>query len=634
MKIKLLDGSIKEFESSMSVLEIAKSLSVSLSKKCVAGKVNGELKDLSYVIENDSDLELILEKTPESYDILNHSCAHLLAQAVLNLYPNALLNIGPSIEEGFYYDIDFKDDVIKPEDLDKIEKEMKKLANQQIKIVRSEISKAEALEVFKNNPYKVDTINELEDGAVISMYTQGEFADLCRGPHVENTSKIKAFKLLSLAGAYYKGDSNNKQLTRIYGTAFFSDADLKEHLNNLEERKKRDHRKLGKELDLFMISEYGPGFPFWLFNGMKLRKQLENYWHEVHTKEGYKLVQTPIMLNKELWEVSGHWFNYRDNMFTSEIDKHEFAIKPMNCPGGMLVYKNSLHSYKDFPLKVAELGLVHRYEASGALSGLFRVRNFTQDDAHIFMREDQIVEEVGKLIDLYEKVYSKFNLDYHIELSTRPEDKYIGKIEVWDKAEKALEEACRSKGKKFILNPGDGAFYGPKLDFKLRDSMNRIWQCGTIQLDMNLPERFDLTYVDQDGEKQRPIMLHRALFGSIERFIGILTEHYAGSFPTWLSPTQVKIIPVNLDLHKDYCDKIFAHLNDHLVNVETDYREEKLGYKIREAQTKKWCYSLVIGDKEVEGNLVTYRKHGSQEQITVTLEEFYNKILTEIKERL
>ena len=634
MKIQLLDGSIKEFEQPLSVLEIAKSLSISLSKKCVAGKVNGELKDLSFVVENDSQLELILEKAPESYDILNHSCAHLLAQAVKNLYPNALLNIGPSIEEGFYYDIDFVDTVLKPEDLEKIEKEMKKLSNQQIKIVRSEISKAEALELFKNNPYKVDTINELSDDETISMYTQGDFYDLCRGPHVENTSKIKAFKLLSLAGAYYKGDSNNKQLTRIYGTAFFSDADLKEHLNNLEERKKRDHRKIGKELDLFMISEYGPGFPFWLFNGMKLRRQLENYWYDVHTKDGYKLVQTPIMLNKELWEVSGHWFNYRDNMFTSEIDKHEFAIKPMNCPGGMLVYKNSLHSYKDFPLKVAELGLVHRYEASGALSGLFRVRNFTQDDAHIFMREDQIVEEVGNLIDLYEKVYSKFNLDYHIELSTRPEDKYIGSIEIWDKAEKALEEAVKSKGKKFILNPGDGAFYGPKLDFKLRDSMNRIWQCGTIQLDMNLPERFDLTYVAENGEKKRPIMLHRALFGSIERFIGILTEHYAGSFPTWLSPTQVKIIPVNLDLHKDYCDKIYGFLNDNLVNVETDYREEKLGYKIREAQTKKWCYSLVIGDKEVEGNLVTYRKHGSQEQITVTLEEFYDKILKEIKERL
>ena len=634
MKIQLLDGSIKEFEQPLSVLEIAKSLSISLSKKCVAGKVNGELKDLSFVVENDSQLELILEKAPESYDILNHSCAHLLAQAVKNLYPNALLNIGPSIEEGFYYDIDFVDTVLKPEDLEKIEKEMKKLSNQQIKIVRSEISKAEALELFKNNPYKVDTINELSDDETISMYTQGDFYDLCRGPHVENTSKIKAFKLLSLAGAYYKGDSNNKQLTRIYGTAFFSDADLKEHLNNLEERKKRDHRKIGKELDLFMISEYGPGFPFWLFNGMKLRRQLENYWYDVHTKDGYKLVQTPIMLNKELWEVSGHWFNYRDNMFTSEIDKHEFAIKPMNCPGGMLVYKNSLHSYKDFPLKVAELGLVHRYEASGALSGLFRVRNFTQDDAHIFMREDQIVEEVGNLIDLYEKVYSKFNLDYHIELSTRPEDKYIGSIEIWDKAEKALEEAVKSKGKKFILNPGDGAFYGPKLDFKLRDSMNRIWQCGTIQLDMNLPERFDLTYVAENGEKKRPIMLHRALFGSIERFIGILTEHYAGSFPTWLSPTQVKIIPVNLDLHKDYCDKIYGFLNDNLVNVETDYREEKLGYKIREAQTKKWCHSLVIGDKEVEGNLVTYRKHGSQEQITVTLEEFYDKILKEIKERL
>jgi threonyl-tRNA synthetase len=436
---------------------------------------------------------------------------------------------------------------------------------------------------------------------------------------------------LSLAGAYWRGDSNNKQLTRVYGTVFFTKEELDEHLKNLEERKKRDHRRLGKQLDLFMLSEYGPGFPFWLPNGMILRRELENYWYDLHIREGYKLVQTPIMLNKELWEISGHWFNYKENMYTSEIDDQEFAIKPMNCPGGMLVYKRDIHSYKDFPLKVGELGLVHRHEASGALNGLFRVRNFTQDDAHIYMTEDMIVQEVKELVRLFDEIYSTFNLDYHIELSTRPEDKYIGEIATWDRAEKALAKALEEIDRPYKINPGDGAFYGPKLDFKLRDSMKRIWQCGTIQLDMNLPERFELTYIDNEGEKQRPVMLHRAIFGSIERFIGILIEHYGGAFPTWLAPLQVEVIPVNNDYHLEFSKDLVEKLKTNKIRVELDDRDEKLGYKIREAQTKKIPYQLVIGDKEVEADEVTYRRYGEKEQTTIKVNEFINLISEEIK---
>ncbi|HQB80335.1 MAG TPA: threonine--tRNA ligase, partial [Bacilli bacterium] len=430
-----------------------------------------------------------------------------------------------------------------------------------------------------------------------------------------------------------RGDSQNKQLQRIYGTCFFSKEELDSHLRDLEERAKRDHRKLGKELDLFMISEYGPGFAFYLPKGLTLRKNLEDYWYKVHKREGYEFIITPIMLSKDLWEVSGHWFNYKENMYTSKIDDKEFAIKPMNCPGGMLVYKRDIHSYRDFPLKVGELGLVHRYEASGALSGLFRVRSFTQDDAHIFMRKDQIEKEVMNLIKLFDEIYSTFGLTYHIELSTRPEEKYIGSIKIWDYSEKALARACKKAGKDYKLNPGDGAFYGPKLDFKIRDSMNRIWQCGTIQLDMNLPERFDLTYVAEDGSKVRPVMLHRAIYGSLERFIGILIEHYGGAFPTWLAPVQVKLIPVNLSLHSKYVRKLEKVFLKEGINFESDYRDEKLGYKIREAQTMKIPYQIVIGDKEVEDKSVTYRKYGSQEQTTVSLKEFIKQIKEEIKLR-
>ena len=632
MKIKFLDGSVKEFDNGKSAFDIAMSISPSLAKKSIVAKINGELWDLSRPINEDASLELLMKESKEAYEVLNHSCSHLMATAVKKLYPKAQFGVGPAIEEGFYYDINPGEGIkFTEDDLPKIEKEMERLVAADLHFERKEVSKAEALELFKNDKYKTELINELSEGEVITIYSDGDYRDFCRGPHVISTKVLKNFKLLAVAGAYWRGDSKNEQLQRIYGTCFFTEEDLKKHLEILKEREARDHRKLGKELELFMLSEYGPGFPFWLPKGMILRRNLENYWYNIHTREGYQFVQTPIMLNKELWEISGHWKNYRENMYTSKIDDHDFAIKPMNCPGGMLVYKNSIHSYKDLPLKLGELGLVHRHEASGALNGLFRVRTFTQDDAHIFMREDQIEEEVGKLIKLYDEVYSVFGLSYHIELSTRPEDKYIGKIETWNIAEEALANACRSVGKDFKLNPGDGAFYGPKLDFKLRDSMNRIWQCGTIQLDMNLPERFDLTYVSQSGEKVRPIMLHRALFGSIERFIGVITEHFGGAFPTWLAPVQVKLIPVNNEYHLDYVKEVYNKLYNEGIRVEIDDREEKLGYKIREAQTKKIPYQLVVGDNEVKEKNLTYRRYGQTEQVKLSVDDFISMIKEEIK---
>ena len=570
-------------------------------------------------------------KENEELNILNHSCAHLLAQAVKHLYPNALFWVGPVIEDGFYYDIDLGNDKIKEEDLDKIEKEMKKISKDGKRIYREEISKKEALERFKNDPYKIDLISRMDEkSSVISCYTQGDFTDLCRGPHVESVKQIKYFKLLKVSGAYWKGDSNNKMLQRIYGICFSNEEDLNKYLEFLEEAKRRDHKKLGKELDLFMMSEYGPGFPFFLNNGMILRNELENFWYKEHTKEGYEFIKTPIMLNKELWELSGHWYNYRENMYTSEIDDRVFAIKPMNCPGGMLVYKNSLHSYKDLPLRIGELGQVHRHEASGALNGLFRVRTFTQDDAHIFMREDQIEDEVVRLINFIDRMYKIFGLTYNIELSTRPEEKYIGDIEIWNKSEKALEEACHKAGHDCKINPGDGAFYGPKLDFHIKDSLGRVWQCGTIQLDMNLPERFDLFYIDKDGSKKRPVMLHRVIYGSIERFIGILIEHYAGAFPLWLSPVQVNIIPVNNEYHSEYSNKIYNLLRENNIRANIDLKDEKLSYKMRESQTKKIPYTLVIGDNEKDNNLISYRCFKSKETITLTCDEFINKLKEQI----
>ena len=570
-------------------------------------------------------------KEDAKLSVMNHSCAHLLAQAVKHLYPKAMFWVGPVIDSGFYYDIDLGDEVIKEEDLEKIEKEMKKIAKDGKIIIRNEISKPEALEMFKDDPYKIDLINRMdEEDTVISCYSQGDFTDLCRGPHVDTVKELKYFKLLKVSGAYWKGDANNKMLQRIYGVCFDTEEGLKEYLDLLEEAKKRDHKKLGKELELFMISEYGPGFPFFLPKGMILRNELENFWYKEHTKEGYDFVKTPIMLNKELWEISGHWYNYRENMYTSEIDEKTFAIKPMNCPGGMLVYKNSLHSYKDLPLRIGELGQVHRHEASGALNGLFRVRTFTQDDAHIFMREDQIESEIVRLINFIDRMYKIFGLTYDIELSTRPEEKYIGSIEIWNKSEAILEKACHEAGHDCKINPGDGAFYGPKLDFHIKDSLGRVWQCGTIQLDMNLPERFDLTYIDADGSKKRPIMLHRVIYGSIERFIGILIEHYAGAFPTWLSPVQVNIIPVNNEYHLEYAKKIMNKLKEMDIRCELDDRDEKLGYKIRESQTKKIPYTLVLGDNEMKEDMITYRKHGDKDSVTLKISEFIDLITEEI----
>ena len=572
-------------------------------------------------------------KENEKLNIINHSCAHLLAQAIKRMYPEAKFWVGPVIEEGFYYDIDLGNTVIKEEDLPLIEKQMKKISKDGKRIIKKELSKDEALLLFKDDEYKIDLINNMDEKEIITAYAQDEFIDLCRGPHVDTVKEIKYYKLLKVSGAYFKGDSKNKMLQRVYGICFETEEELNKHLELLEEAKKRDHRKLGRELELFMISEYGPGFPFWLPNGMILRRNLEDYWYQEHTKEGYKFINTPIMLNRDLWETSGHWVNYKENMYTSVIDDKEFAIKPMNCPGGMLVYKNSLHSYKDLPLRVGELGIVHRHEASGALSGLFRVRNFTQDDAHLFMMEDQIEEEVIRLINFIDRMYKVFNLDYNIELSTRPLDKYIGEIETWDRAEEALKKAVINAGKEYKLNPGDGAFYGPKLDFKVTDSLGRPWQCGTIQLDMQMPERFDLTYIDSDGSKKRPVMLHRVIYGSIERFIGVLIEHYAGAFPAWLAPVQVNIIPVNNEYHLEYSLELEKKLKDNGIRVSVNSKEEKLGYRIRESQTNKIPFTLVVGDNEKENNTITYRIHGKNETKNLSEKDFIDKILNNIKNK-
>lgn len=629
MKITFLDGNIKEYASKTTALEIAKSISSSLAKKCVAAKVNDEVVDLNRPIEQDATLQLITQDDGEAIDVLNHSTAHLMAEAITNLFPGAKFGVGPNIETGFYYDVE-TDPLITEADLPKIEKEMKRIVAQGAKIVRSEVTKSEALAMFHNDPYKTELIENLEDGT-ITLYSQGKFSDLCRGPHVVATSVIKNFKLMSLAGAYWRGDSKNPMLQRIYGVSFFTKEDLNNHLKLLEEAAKRDHRKLGKDLDLFFVSEYGPGFPFFLPKGMVVRNELENLWRREHQKAGYQEIKTPVMLNKELWETSGHWYNYRENMYTSEIDENTFAIKPMNCPGSILVYKNSLHSYKELPLRVGELGLVHRHEFSGALHGLFRVRAFTQDDAHIFMLPDQIEQEVNGVIDLIDHFYKDiFGFDYHIELSTKPEEKAIGSDEIWEKAENALQSVLEKRGIDYVLNPGDGAFYGPKLDFKIKDAIGRTWQCGTIQLDFNLPERFNMNYIGEDGEKHRPVMVHRVVYGSIERFIGILIEHYAGKFPTWLAPVQVKVLGVNNQYHGVYAQEVMSKLKAQGIRVEIDEREEKLGKKMRDAQMQKVPYTLVLGDNERDQKTVTYREHGKQEQITISFDEFVALIQAQI----
>ena len=632
VKIILPDGSAKEYAAGTTLGEAVKQLSNSLAKKVLAANVNGELTDLREELVDGSEVAFLTFEEDGGKHTLRHTASHILAQAVKCLWPEAKLAIGPAIDKGFYYDIDMEH-TLTPEDLGKIEKEMSRIVKENLPITKSVMSRQEAIEFFKskNEDYKVELIQDLPEDAVISCYSQGDFIDLCAGPHVASTGKVKAFKLQSIAGAYWRGDEKNKMLQRIYGTAFEKKEELDAYLHMLEEAAKRDHRKLGKELGLFVIKEEGPGFPFFLPKGMALRNELENFWREVHHEFEYEEIRTPIILNKQLWETSGHWFHYRENMYTTIIDEEEYAIKPMNCPGGILVYQNEMHSYRDFPLRYAELGLVHRHELSGALHGLFRVRAFTQDDAHVFMLPDQMQSELMKVIELFDRIYSQFGLKYHVELSTKP-DNAMGDDAIWEAATEALRNAIEAKGIPYVINPGDGAFYGPKLDYHIEDSLGRTWQCGTIQLDMNLPERFQIEYVGEDGQKHRPIMIHRACFGSMERFIGILTEHYAGAFPTWMAPVQVKILPIS-EKHVEYAKALAKQMHRDYVRVEVDDRSEKIGYKIRQAQMAKVPYMLVVGDKEVEEGTVNVRKHGGDELGSVPFEEFFNSIKIEIKER-
>ena len=632
VKIILPDGSAKEYAAGTTLGEAVKKLSNSLAKKVLAANVNGELTDLREELVDGSEVAFLTFEEDGGKHTLRHTASHVMAQAVKRLWPEAKLAIGPAIDKGFYYDIDMEH-TLTPEDLTKIEKEMSRIVKENLPITKSVMSRQEAIEFFKskNEDYKVELIEDLPEDAVISCYAQGDFIDLCAGPHVASTGKVKAFKLQSIAGAYWRGDEKNKMLQRIYGTAFEKKEELDAYLHMLEEAAKRDHRKLGKELGLFVIKEEGPGFPFFLPKGMAVRNALENFWREVHHDFDYDEIRTPIILNKQLWETSGHWDHYRENMYTTIIDDEEYAIKPMNCPGGILVYQNEMHSYRDFPLRYAELGLVHRHELSGALHGLFRVRAFTQDDAHVFMLPEQMQDELLKVIELFDRIYSQFGLKYHVELSTKP-DNAMGDDAIWEQATDALRKAIEAKGIPYVINEGDGAFYGPKLDYHIEDSIGRTWQCGTIQLDMNLPERFQIEYVGEDGQKHRPIMIHRACFGSMERFLGILTEHYAGAFPTWMAPVQVKILPIS-DKHIAYAKELAKKMHKDYVRVEVDERNEKIGYKIRQAQVAKVPYMLVVGDKEMEEGTVNVRKHGGDELGIVPFEEFFTTVKEEIKER-
>ena len=626
----IYQGSPFPIEEGKNGFDVAKIVDPAKKNKALCYKQGDHLYDMKEPVK-EGEITFLTGEDPEGFELMNHSCSHLMAQALMHLYPGCLFGFGPAIEEGFYYDVDFGDRVITDKDFPAIEAEMKRLSKQGIPYRRREVSQEEALEVFKDNPYKVEHIKELE--GTISLYEQGDFVDLCRGPHVPDTSYLKHFKLLSVAGAYWRGDSKNKMLTRIYATCYPSEEALKEHLEVLERRKANDHRRLGKELGLFMLSDYAPGMPFFLPKGQIVYNQLLSYWREIHARYGYSEITTPTMMSRELWETSGHWDHYKDNMYTTKVDEADYAIKPMNCPGAILVYQNAIHSYRDLPLRYGELGHVHRHEASGALNGLFRVRAFTQDDAHILLRQDQIEDEVKSIMKLFDEVYDVFGLTYRIVLSTRPDD-YIGEIAFWDKSEQALAAACRDSGHDFQINPGDGAFYGPKLDFKLKDSMGRTWQCGTIQLDVNLPHRFGCTYIDENGEKVEPVMLHRVVFGSVERFLGILIENYGGAFPTWLAPTQVEILPVNTEVHGAYAKDVERVLKEAGVRVEVDDANEKLGYRLRNAQVNKVPFTLVLGDKEAETRSVTYRVYGQKEQVTVSLEEFKAKILDSIARKL
>ncbi|MDI6879005.1 MAG: threonine--tRNA ligase [Desulfitobacteriaceae bacterium] len=609
VRITLMDGSVRVVEQGTTLGALAANISRGLAKAAIAGKVDGELKDLSYPLKADADVEIMTIESEGGLEVLRHSISHLLAQAVQNLYPGTKLGIGPAIANGFYYDFD-SEHVFTPEDLGTIAAEMARLAKENYAYQRREVSRAEALAFFgeRGEEYKVELIEDLPEGVAISMYTQGNFTDLCAGPHIPSTGFAKAFKLLNLAGAYWRGSEKNKMLQRIYGTAFAKAADLDDYLFKLEEAKRRDHRKLGLELDLFSLHDEGPGFPFFHPKGMILRNTLEDFWRVEHRRRGYQEIKTPIILNRKLWEQSGHWDHYKENMYFTQIDDDDYAVKPMNCPGGMIVYKTKLRSYRDLPLRVGELGLVHRHELSGALHGLLRVRNFTQDDAHIFMLPSQIKDEIIGVIELVDYFYHVFGFEYHVELSTRPEDS-MGSDEAWDMATRALEEALQAKGMDYKINPGDGAFYGPKIDFHLRDCLGRTWQCGTIQLDFQMPEKFDLTYIGEDGQKHRPVMIHRVVYGSIERFIALLIEQYAGAFPVWLAPIQVRILPIS-ERHEEYAKALVSQFNELDIRAEVDERREKIGYKIREAQTEKIPFTLVVGDQETETESVAVRRYG------------------------
>ena len=626
----LPDGSKRQLEKAMTVVEFAKTIGSSLGKSTVGAIIDGKQVDPSYIIEKSGEIQIITATSEEGIAIIRHSAAHIMAQAVQRLFPNTKVTIGPVIENGFFYDFD-PEKPFTEEDLEKIEKEMEKIVKENYPFIRSEMTAEEAKKYFaeKGETYKVEIIEDL-GAEKVSIYQEGEFVDLCRGTHIPSTGFLKAFKLMSTAGAYWRGNSNNKMLQRIYGVAFGSKKELDEYLTMLAEAEKRDHRKLGKQLDLFFLDEHGPGFPFFMPKGVELFNKLQEVWRVEHKKKNYKEIKTPIMLDKELWEISGHWFNYRENMYTSEIDEKEYAIKPMNCPGSIIAYKNNLHSYKDLPLKYGEMGLVHRHEFSGALHGLMRVRAFTQDDAHVFCTEEQIEEQIIEIIDLYDKFYTLFGFEYNIELSTKPE-KAIGSDEIWAMAEAKLESALQHRGIAYKLNPGDGAFYGPKIDFKMKDSIGRIWQCGTIQLDFNLPTRFEMSYIGSDGEKHEPVMIHRAMYGSLERFIGILIEHYAGAFPVWLAPVQVKVLTISQE-QVSYAEEVVAKLQEAGIRVELDTREEKIGYKIREANgEKKIPVQLVLGKNEMANNEVNVRRFGSQDSTTMLLDDFIKEIVKESK---
>ena len=630
MKIKLKDGSVKEIENKMSVLEFAKEISEGLARNATCAKVDGEVKDLRYVIEKDCEVEILTFEQEEGKKAYWHTTAHIMAQAVKRLYKNVKLTIGPSIDNGFYYDFDVEKP-ISEDDFEKIEEEMRKIIKEDLEIKRFSLPRKEAIKLMeeKGESYKVELIEELPEGEEISFYEQGDFVDLCAGPHLMSTGKVKAVKLLSSSGAYWKGDEKNKMLQRIYGISYPKASELEAYLKMLEEAKARDHRKLGKELDLFMLAEEGPGFPFFLPKGMQLRNVLEDFWRKKHVENGYVEIKTPMILNEDLWHRSGHWDHYKDNMYTTKIDNEDYALKPMNCPGGMIVYKRNIHSYRDLPERVGELGLVHRHEKSGTLHGLMRVRCFTQDDAHIFCLLEQIESEIINLMKLIDEIYSLFGFEYEVELSTRPEDS-MGSDEQWELATNSLRQALEAQNMPYKINEGDGAFYGPKIDFHIHDCIGRTWQCGTIQLDFQMPEKFDLTYVGKDGEKHRPVMLHRVIFGSIERFIGILIEHFAGAFPTWLAPVQVKVLPI-AEAHIEYCEELKKKFEKLGIRVELDNSEEKIGYKIRKAQLEKVPYMLVIGDKEVEANAVGVRSRKDGDIGAMPVDKFIEEIKYEVE---